>query len=429
MNAYESLFTLAVVLGLGLIIGLEREQTVQNEGSQKHALGGARTFPLIALLGACAMLLERSVGAWVIAVVLAGLFALVIAAYTDDLKHERDRGLTTEAAFVLTFLLGALAESDELIEPLTVRLEIVSAIGIGTAALLSVKAPLHGFVKKVSRDDLYATLKFLVVLVIALPLLPDKPAGPLGALNPFQIGLMVAVIAGIGFAGYVLVRVLGPGRGLGLTGLVGGLVSSTAVTLSMAARARRDPSAQTGCALAVLLASAIMCVRITILVAVANPALLGEVIAPIGGMLLGGLTMSGYTYLKSRSQPAASEDVRFTNPFELSSALKFGAVFAAILVISKAANQYLGQRGEYLAGIAAGTTDVDAITLSTAKLSAEGMSREVAATTIILAAASNTVVKSAMAFIIGGHDFGRRVVIGSSAMLIGGAIGLVVLWA
>jgi uncharacterized membrane protein (DUF4010 family) len=423
---YEPFVSIALALGVGLFIGLQRQQSASQEG-KKGLLGGSRTFPLFALAGALSMLVSHRVGTWIVGLTFAGLVIPLAIAYADDVRKEKDRGLTTEAAFVLTFLIGALSTSEGVIVPHSRKLILVSATGIAVTALLSLKAPLHRWAERVSQEDMLATVKFLVLAVIVLPFLPDHGYGPYGALNPFNIGLMVVFIAGISFAGYAVVRVLGPGRGLVITGLLGGLVSSTAVTLSVSHRARREPAVAGACAVAAVLATNVMLVRVVIEVAAVNRPLLGRAVIPLAAMAAVG-TVAAFVLYRRATRAQEAEEVKLKNPFELGPAFKFGLLFTTILLGVKVVEANLGQRGLYIAAIVAGFADVDAITLSMAKLAGEGMAREVAVTGIFLGIASNSVVKSAFAVSLGGWAYGRKVLAALAPTLLAGAAGVAYLW-
>jgi len=267
------------------------------------------------------------------------------------------------------------------------------------------------------------------VAVVVLPLLPDRTYGPLDVLNPFTIAQLMVLISAISFVGYAGVRLLGPRRGLGLTGVVGGLVSSTAVTLSMAGRSRERPELSDPAALAVLLASTIMFARVLGIVAVVNPEVAGSLVFPMAGATMAGLAASGWRWLRARRATGGEAAVAVSNPFELGQALQFALLFGVVLLGSKFAAQRLGAAGTYAAGVIAGSTDVDAITLSMAKLAGVEITARVAATTIFLGAASNTVVKAVMAGVVGGPAFARRTAPGLAAMLLAGAGGVVLAWA
>ncbi|MBI2378179.1 MAG: MgtC/SapB family protein [Deltaproteobacteria bacterium] len=427
MEAFEPYVTLLVVIGVGLLIGLERERSVPVD-EESTLLAGARTHPMFALAGAAAMLLGREIGSWVFGIVLCGVLSLVGIAYADDVRKERDRGLTSEAAFVMAFLLGGLAMTERVIGEGPKKLITVVAIGVLVTTLLSLKPTLHGFAKRVSREDVVATLKFLVAAVIVLPLLPRRDFGPLEAVNPFHVGTMIVLIAGIEFVGYVATRALGAGRGLGLTGLIGGLVSSTAVTLSMASRAKREPAVVAPASLAVVLASSIMFPRVGLAVAVVNPSLVRPLLVPIASLVVGSALVSAYLFVRSRKVVATADRLEVNNPFELGSAIRFGLLFTVVLVVTKLANHYLGDRGAYLAGLVAGATDADAIALGMAKLASEGMDERVATTTILLASLSNTFTKAVVGSALGGWPFAKRILPAFAVIFAFGGLGIGAIW-
>jgi uncharacterized membrane protein (DUF4010 family) len=409
MNA-DVFVSLAVALGVGFLIGLQREQSASQDGTPPRVpLGGVRTFPLIALAGAVSALLSVRFGAWIVG---AGFISLLIPlglSYADNLRQGRDRGITTEVALVLTYFLGCLASADGIAGSQKERLLLCASLGVAVTALLSFKEPLHALAARISRDDLYATVKFGILALVALPLLPDRDYGPFQTLNPFHIGLVVVLIAGISFSGYVAVRLLGPGKGLGVTGLLGGLVSSTAITLSFSARARREPAAAQACALGIVLASTIMGLRVIGLVAVTNRDLVPLVAAPMGALTLGGLVAATVLYLRTRRGGMGAERVQFSNPFEITSALKFGLLIMVVLLVSKAATATWGQRGTYFAALLAGLADVDAITISISRLAPGTLSLHEASIGIFLAVVSNTLVKAGIGLVLGGWTFGWRV--------------------
>jgi uncharacterized membrane protein (DUF4010 family) len=425
VQQYEPFLSLAVALGVGFLIGLQREQA---SGSARFLLGGIRTFPLVALAGALASLLGRQFGFWPIGIGMAGLAALLALAYADDIRKDRDRGITTEIAFFLTFLLGALALTEGIVEPIGTRLQVVAALGVVVTALLSVKQPLHELAAKVSKEDILATVKFAIAAVIVLPLLPDRTFGPLDVLNPFQAGLMVVLISGLSYLGYIAIRVLGPGRGLGVTAVLGGMVSSTAVTLALSDRSKREPSVGSACAMGVVLASTIMFFRVMVEVQVVDPGLLPSVAIPMGTMAATGLGAAAILFLRGRSA-RTEEGPKLSNPFELSSAIKFGLLFLVVLFLSKAATVYLGRQGIFVAGFLAGSTDVDAITLSMANLTRRGtVAHADAATAILLACVSNTLVKGGLAIALGAPGFRSRVAWTFLWILLAGGASVSLLW-
>lgn len=426
MHEHEVFFSLAVAVAAGLLIGLERERSGGAGQRRRTFPGGARTHSLVALAGALATLVSRSAGPAPIAIAFLGIVAFLALGYARDLRTAGDRGMTSEVAFLVTFLLGAASAAPGVTTP-DRRFLAIAATAVVVTLMLSAKPVLHPFAQRLSQDDVLAVLKFLVLSVVVLPLLPDADLGPLGALNPFKIGVFVVLVAAVDFVGYVAIRLLGADRGLGLTGLVGGLASSTAVTLSMSARGKEEPAAMTGCLLAVLLAGTVMFLRVLGLVALAAPHLLSGVARPIGAMAGAGLALCALVYVRARRSRERAE-LEISNPFELASALKFGAFFAVVLVGTKAAATFLGTGGTLAAAFVAGIADVDAITLSMASLSRGRMPEGVAAIAIVLATASNTLFKAVMAVIAGGWRFGGWVALAFGVTILAGLAGAIPLW-
>jgi uncharacterized membrane protein (DUF4010 family) len=416
----ERFIALLVALGVGFIIGLQREQTASQE--QTPALAGVRTYPLVALSGALAALLAPRFGAWLVGLGFIALLIPLALAYADDLRHRRDRGITSDVALVLTYLLGCVTTADGVAGSLKERLLLCAGTAVAVTALLTSKAPLHKLASKISRDDLYATAKFGVLALVVLPLLPDKGYGPYQALNPAKIGLFVVLIAGLSFLGYIAVRWLGPGKGLGVTGLIGGLISSTAIALSFSARAKKEPQAAVAAALGIILASTIMGLRVIVVVGFTNPGLVRLIAIPLGVLTLAGFAAGGILYLRKRNGELGAEGVQFSNPFELSSALKWGVVLSIILVVVKAATDHWGQKGTYAAALLAGTVDVDAISISLSRMGGKELAPPGAALGIFLACASNTLVKAGISAVVGGWSFGWRVVVALVGMVAAGGV-------
>ncbi len=418
----ETVAGLGVSMAVGLFVGLERQRAIVNKEGDDVLLGGVRTFPLIAIAGSVCALVSPS---WMIAAGLVGLVALM-SVHRISLTHEqREGGLTTEIAALVTFLLGALACADvrELADTGD-RLLLVAALGVVVTLLLSIKPRLHEVVRKVSDEDIFATAQILVVALVVLPLLPTESFGPFDAIQPRQIGKMILLVGGVSFLGYAASRLMGAGRGLVVTGLIGGLVSSTAVTFSMSRRAKDDERVRPAAAVAVVAASSVMLVRVLVAVTVVHAPLLPRLVIPMGAMALVGGALLVPLLMKARAGEKATADITLKNPFELKSAVIFGLLFAFVIFISKAARATLGDTALYLAAVVAGTTDVDAITLSTASLASEGLALDIAATTILIACFANTMVKGGIAWTSGGRAFGVVVARVFGAMIAAGAVAI-----
>lgn len=420
MESFEPHLALLTALAVGLLIGLEREQS--KEKTPGASFAGVRTYPIFAMIGALSTMLAPA-SYWLPLVALLGVIALVAIHYANDVRHGNQHGVTTEASVLATFLLGSLAASHNIVEPLSTRLLLVMGLGVIVTFLLSSKQWLHGMAGRVSRDDFYATVKFLIAAVVVLPLLPREEVGPLGAINPFNVGLMVVMISALSFAGYVAMRLLGPGRGLIVSAAVGGLVSSTAVTIAFAGRTKDDKSLAPAAAGAIAIASTIMFARVAVLVALVNNQMLSRIALPLAGGAAGAIVGGLLMYRRPADTTDAVGELGVRNPFELGSALRFGLAFAVILLATKAAKEYFGNQGLYIASLIGGTTDVDAVTLSTAKHAGADITPAVIAITV--AAISNTLVKSSLAFGIGGFVLGKRAFVIGGLIVVGALAGLV----
>lgn len=417
----ELFYRFGAALLIGLLVGLQREYSHLAEQEAEKIFGGVRTFALLALLGcAAAMLAERADSLPVFLVLIGVAGGLIMVSYAVTAMHG-SIGMTTEVAAVITLMAGALCFHGEL--------ELAAALGVTTTVILALKLQTRSLVRNINQADVYATLTFAVIALVILPVLPRSGYGPppFDVLVPYKIWLMVIFISGISFLGYVLIKIVGARRGVGLTGLLGGLASSTAVTLSFAQRSRGLPGLARPFALAILLAWSIMFVRVMIEVAALNLPLLRIVWIPLTAALAVSLVYCIYLYA-SQSADKQEEEDRFKNPFELGPALSFGLLYAVILLVANAARLYLGDTGVYLSSIASGLADVDAITLSMAELSRAGGSVDpaTAARAIVLAVVSNTLVKAGIVLSMGAAALVRVILPGLLATL-ATAVGVVFL--
>jgi uncharacterized membrane protein (DUF4010 family) len=403
-------------LGLGLLLGLERERKRDAE----LLFGGVRTFALIALLGALGAFLERELNqGWLVLAAFLAVSALVVVSYTTTAARG-ELGITTEISALLAFIVGALCGWD--------KVGVASVVTVVCLLLLTLKDYLHRLARRVEIEDVEATLKFAVISLIILPLLPNETFGPppVDVINPYKIWLMVVLIAGLNFLGYVLVKVFGNEHGLVVTGILGGLVSSTAVTLSFSQRSRQEPAMSSAFVLAIVVAWTIMFLRVVVIVGMVNPALAGGVAMALGLMAAAGLLVSLVLWRRTRFHGKGVVTAG-TNPFELGEAIKFGLLFGVVTVVARAAEVYLGETGLYIAGALAGLTDVDAISLSMANLAAaEPENLTIAARTIVIAVVSNTLTKTGMAVFLGAPALRRTLLLATLPLLIAAAVGAVI---
>jgi uncharacterized membrane protein (DUF4010 family) len=406
----------SAALGLGLLLGLERERKRDAE----LLFGGIRTFALIALLGAVGAFMERELDqGWLLLTTFIALSALVIVSYATTAARG-ELGITTEVTALLAFIVGVLCGWE--------KVGVASVATVVCLLLLTLKDFLHRLARRVELADVEATLQFAVISVIILPLLPNQNFGPppLDVINPYKIWLMVVLIAGLNFLGYLLVKVLGSEHGLVLTGILGGLVSSTAVTLSFSQRSRQEPSLSSAFVLAILVAWTIMFVRVFVMVGVVNRELAKNLALALGCMAVAGLLISFFLWQRSKARETGTVSAG-ANPFELSEAIKFGFLFGFVTVVAKAAETYFGATGLYLAGALAGLTDVDAISLSMANLATTNPeSLLIAARTVVIAVVANTLVKAGMAAFMGAPALRRTVLPATILLLIAAGGGIFV---
>ncbi|GAB4138011.1 MAG: MgtC/SapB family protein [Sphingomonadales bacterium] len=410
---------LALALAIGLLIGLERGWRNRSLGAGER-VAGLRTFTLIGLVGGVAGLLTQIYGAMVIAATLLALVALLALYFwrtliaVEQAGGQPDFSATTAIAAVLTLLLGALTS---LGYP---RLAISAAV-VATL-ILSLREPLHELLKHIEQFELAAALRFLLISVVILPLLPNQGFGPYQAINPYLIWWMVVLIAGLSFVGYVAVKLWGARQGLMLTAALGALVSSTAITLAFARFARAHAAEQRVLAAGVLLASTIMIARIAVVLLVLAPALLPALAAPLAAMAVAGAAVTGTLVYRSRSSQGPSFSPK--NPLELHSALFFGIGLGLIIFFARLLEDYFGDVGIYGVALGTGLIDVDAMTVSASQLFQTGTAASTAATAVVLAALANSFAKAVLGMGIGGGLFARRLAVGFGAMVGAGAVVL-----
>jgi uncharacterized membrane protein (DUF4010 family) len=307
---------------------------------------------------------------------------------------------------------------------------VAISIAVIIALVLAFKGELHGFVRTMSPEDIRVTLKFALVAAVILPLLPNRTVDPWDLFNPFQIWLLVVLVSGIGFSGYVMMKVMGASRGINLTGIFGGLASSTATTISFSSASREYPEMATQYARAVLLASTVMFPRIIILILVIHPPLALKVLIPLLVMMLTGLFYILVVLRNEKNkEEAVSPDFEITYPLKLSTAIKFGLFFALIIVAVEVAQRYLGSSGIYLTSLIAGLTNVDVISLSLSRLtSTSQLSLEVASVAVVIAALVNTVTKGVIAYVSGTKELRKPVITAFVYMLLTGIISSIIVF-
>lgn len=388
---------------IGLLIGIQREYA--HGTIKREILAGDRTFALIGLLGCTAAFIGDQVNsAWAFIGISITFGGLISIAYFAGAWKRDEIGLTTEVAALLTYLIGGICYWSDL--------ALAAAIGVTITVILALKLEMQVLIERITREDIYATLRFAVITAIVLPVLPNQNFGPppFDVFNPYKIWELVVLISMVSFLGYVLVKIVGARQGIGLSGFLGGLISSTAVTLSFSQRSRTETELAKPFALAIIVSWTMMFIRVLILVAVLNQALLAYIWPPL---TVAGIVALGYcVYLYYQQHAGESKEIKFSNPFELWPAIKFGLFYAGILFVSRAAQVTLGDTGVYASGLIAGLVDVDAITLSISELSSQvgGINLIIGSRAIVLAAMSNTIVKGGLVLFVGSPTLRRALI-------------------
>jgi len=399
-----------IALSLGLLLGLERQRSKHGE-----AFAGIRTFPLFALCGFFGGLAAQKGVPLALPAILLAVAAFGLASYLR--AAEPDAGVTTEMSGLLTAVLGAVVAWGEV--------TVAASAAVVVTLLLTLKAPLHRVAGTVSEDEILAILKFALVAVVVVPLLPDRPIGPYGALVPRTVGLMVVVLSGVSLAGYLLVKILGNRAGWAVAGGLGGLVSSTATTLSFSARARDGGGQVPALAVGVILASTVLYARGAVVVALLDPSLAVH-LAPRLAVLFGvGLLFAAVQF--RRQGTGSGEAIALGNPAELGRAVMLGLLFAAVILVARAAQERLGTAGLWAVGAVGGLVDVDSVAVAAARLrQAARTSVEAAAGAYLVATVSNLVFKAAAVVLTAGGEMARRVLPAFAALATATALMLLV---
>ncbi|MCU0980514.1 MAG: MgtC/SapB family protein [Pirellulaceae bacterium] len=400
--------SLALALGLGLLVGLQREWSA-------HHLTGIRTFALITILGTLLGLLSHSLGVWLPVAGLCGVAALLIVGTVLAFvgQHE-EPGLTTEIAALVMYAVGvALALG---------QTELGLIIGGGVAVLLQWKQPLHKLVGRFSEPDVRAIFNLVLIALVILPVLPNRSFGPYGVLNPFEIWLTVVLIVGISLGGYIAYKFFGARAGTLLGGIFGGMISSTATTVSYARRTRHAPEEAVGlAAFVVVVASTIVFARVIFEIAVVAPELLSSIAPPLVVVML---VMGVLALVMYGTRGGEAEQVPMDkDPSQLKAAVVFGLLYAVILFAVAAGQQWFGDRGLYLIAALSGLTDMDAITLSTAQLIKRGeLEVDTGWRMILVGSLSNLIFKGAAVALLGHPRLLLRVSIAFGIVLLCGLL-------
>jgi uncharacterized membrane protein (DUF4010 family) len=411
---------LVAALAVGAVVGLERGWR-DRERLEGGRVAGLRTFALLGLLGGVLGVLSSSLGMWPVTGGLIGLSVLAAVSYREGVRAHGSLSATTAVAALLTYALGALAGVGQA--------ALAIGVAVVVAVLLNLKPTLHRWLQLVEHRELSAALQLLVLSAVILPLLPNTAYGPYGALNPYLLWWAVVLVAALSVGGHIAMRLTGPARGIFWTGVLGGLASSTAVTLTLARRAKEQPALSSAAAAGTLAACGMMFLRMTVIVWSIQPALgvvLGVPMVAAGATLLG-LGAWRWRRCALTTQPQRADDMAV---FDLGTALTFSAFLGVMAVLIQAATQWLGSAGLFMAASLSGLVDVDAITITVMRMQALGsLSSQAAQIAVGLAIAANMLTKTLIAFFTGSALVGRPVALGYGVSIaVGAAVAGLMAW-
>ena len=414
MTEFQQLFyPLGVALTIGLLIGTERgwQNRETREGGR---IAGVRTFGLVGLLGG--LLAVADLGHWVIGLAFVALAAVMTSVYALNLRQGDDVGITTLIATLVTFTLGVLAGMGQLL--------LAGATAVVVTLLLTHKPLLHHGLTRLESKELHAALKLLLISVVLLPILPNQGYGPYQALNPYEIWWMVVVIAAISFVGYSAIKIGGPRKGAVFTGVFGGLAASTAVTLHFSRLTRSHTQMGPMLATGILIACGTMFPRMLLVASALSPALFYPLWLP--ALVMAILTyLPAVLYWRAQAHQNPIQETPLRNPLELKTALAFGLLLTLVMLLGQTLRDWFGDAGILALAAASGVADVDAITLSLARMSHDELAARIAVTGIVIAASVNNVIKGSMAASIGGKQMLTRVAL---PLWLSGGTGLIVTW-
>jgi uncharacterized membrane protein (DUF4010 family) len=416
LTELDFLIRMLISLGIGLVLGLERE--FSNFSEKDEIFAGIRTFAFVALIGFLAALLSFIFNPWIFIAALLSVVCMVVISYWVT-AEKGEIGGTTEFAIILTFLLGGLT--------LLGFINASLALTVVAVVLLSLKMKMKTIVGQLTQKELYAFVRFVVIALLILPFLPNQYYGPYEVINPREVGWIIVLVSGIGFLGYILMKFLGTDRGILLTSLLGGLVSSTIVTYMFSKRSKETPKLSKNYAVGIFAAATVMVFRIFLLVFIFNKEMLVELTMPLLIILFTAFGIALYFYYKQLEKQHSVDKIALGDPLNIKNAVFFGIFYMGILLLVSYANHTYGTKGIYVSSAISALTDIDAITISVSKLGGETMNLLIAQNAILVATLANTIVKIGIALWMGSKQLKKYVLIGYGCIFIAGIIGFLIL--
>jgi uncharacterized membrane protein (DUF4010 family) len=409
MDRNEILSRLAVSLAIGLLVGLERGWRTRDEEDHQRA-AGFRTFALSGLLGGVTGAVSLQAGGQMVGLVFVIYAAAFAAFHWLEARAEQNMSVTSVVAGMLTFLLGTMAVTGELV--------VAIACAVAMTVLLALREQLHRWVASLTWLEIRAVLILLAMSFLLLPVLPNRKIDPWDTVNPYEIWLLAILIAGISFTGYVAVKVVGDRLGVVMAALAGGLASSTAATLAFARLGREHPASSRLLSAGILIAGAVMMIRVGFVSVALNSALLVPLLPPLASATA--ILALGSAMLLFRNTGRERPDLRIKNPLAIGTALKLAAFIAAVMLAAELLRRVLGNAGVLIVAALSGVADVDAVTISMARLVGKDIDLNTAVQGILIAVAVNTASKAALAGWTGGQEVGAMVGAVSALALAGG---------
>lgn len=418
----ETLRLLLFSLSLGALVGLIRQwadrSEVGEDGSAESS-AGLRTYALWSFLGALAVYCGVHFHSWTFPIILTLFGSYLIVGYVVEHAGKGGIGLTSYAAGLITFLMGAMVMWGEI----RIAIAIAAALGV----LIAAKQSTHAFTRHIRPEDVRIALQFLVVTGLILPIVPNAGVGPADAINPYKIWWMVVLISGLGFAGYMGIRLMGAKAGILMTGVAGGFASSTATTLALSRASKQMPELSTSLGLGILLACTIMFARVWAVVLTLHSELAIALVLPFCLMAAPGVVTLLVVLVRGAKQQTI-ETPELTNPLSLSVAIKFALLYAVIVLLVTLSQQWSADKGLYLVSFVSGLTDMDAIALSLTDMVKQGtVALQLAAKGIVVGAIANTLFKAAFAIYAGSRELRGVIWIGMGSMVLAGGVSWFIL--
>lgn len=393
------LLSLLVALGIGLIVGMERE--FENISGKEH-FAGLRGFALMSILGCVVAFISTKFSFNILLTTAPAIFLFISVFHYSKIKRE-NFGIVTELSLALVFFLGVLAGLHYIKEAL--------AAAVIASILLTLKIKFTEIVSRITQDELYAFIKFIILSLLLLPFLPDKNYGPGEIINPQSIGFVIVIVSSLSFSGYFIIKFFGADKGIHFTAFFGGTFSSTAVTWVFSDRSRENENFVVQYATGIIIACAVMFTRVLVIAALFNISVFQWLFLPCSFMIIGNLIYASVMKRKVSSTVSPSS-IQLGNPINIGNALLFGIQYVIITLFVYYANIYLGEKGLLITGFISGLADVDAINISMSKLGLTQITSPIAAIVILAAVLSNTLFKAGISYVKGSVRLRKFVIAG-----------------